>query len=471
VSSFGRRLGRMGPPAPAPTPAPQVALPVTEPRATAIGARVDAEPAGSSLERLRARLDAALGSASGANLGAAVHVGADSQPRSKLPIVEERGAGGSYWVRRVPVAPDAAVGAVGLASAATASSALLSLLALDPRLADCALTNALYIDTETTGLSGGTGTIPFVVGVVHCAHPPLATHAAIWTVEQFFLPNLGEETGMLAALRTRIEAADVLVSYNGKSFDLPLLRTRYALARMVPPREPPHLDLVHLARRIHRDPFAVTKRGFRLTDLERSVLDFHRQGDVAGADIPAAYMHYLRTGETDVMATVLQHNHWDLLAMVALVGLYGEPLATSRLDGVALAGAARQLGRAQAYDLALAHGNAAILRGGGAPALDARARIHKARADRGNALADFEALASAVDSASVRLELAKLYEHHARDFERAAIVAAAGTGESAVVHAKRTARLATKRARAEATVQTGFDAAPDDDAQPMKRLR
>ena len=200
----------------------------------------------------------------------------------------------------------------------SASAELLALLALDPSLAACDPARALFLDTETTGLAGGTGTVAFLVGL------------AWWdggreqglVLEQLLVRALGEEAPMLERLRERIEAASMLVTFNGKSFDMPLLRTRFVMTRSSPPAEPPHLDLLHLARRIHGKR---TGRGCRLIALERDILGFERVDDVPSSEIGASYMHFLRTGEAGALLGVIEHNAWDVVAMAALVGLYGEP--------------------------------------------------------------------------------------------------------------------------------------------------
>jgi hypothetical protein len=263
-------------------------------------------------------------------------------------------------------------------------------------------------------------------------------------LEQFLVRALGEEAPMLERVAARIAAASVLVTFNGKSFDMPLLRTRFVMARMAPPPEPPHLDLLHVARRVHKARI----KGCRLIALEREVLGFEREGDVESGDVSACYLHFLHTGEAVALLGVIEHNAWDVAAMAALVGLYGEPLSSGLAPGD-LAGVAATLRRAGALDEALAAADAAVERGGAAPeTLRARADVAKARGDRARALADFEQLAAAVDDPAVRLELAKLYEHWVKSPAQALAWTALGTGESVELATKRARRLARKAARA-----------------------
>jgi hypothetical protein len=185
--------------------------------------------------------------------------------------------------------------------------------------------------------------------------------------------------------------------------------------------------------------------------IEGEVLGRERVGDVAGGDIVATYMHFLRTGDEGALAGVVEHNAADVLAMVAMVGLYGERLAEDdggyaphALDGTDLAGVARTLRRAGRLDLAAHLADVAVARGGGAEARRAIGDIAKARGDKARALASFEALAAEVDDPTIRLELCKLYEHHARDFAAALAIVERGTGEHHVDVTRRRSRLVRK---------------------------
>lgn len=363
--------------------------------------------------------------------------------RGELPFMVEHTDRGPLYVRRERAVPGARVGRFPLVSARDADGALLALLALDPSLAPCDPRRALYIDTETTGLAGGTGTVPFLLGLAWWD-----ADAGVFMLEQALLRRLGEEGPILDLLSARIAEASMLVTFNGKAFDLPLLRTRYVMNRLPAPEEPPHLDLVHLARRIHRT--RLTTR--TLVAIENEVLGRARIGDVAGGDIVATYMHFLRTGEDDALLGVVEHNAADVLAMVALVGLYGERVdvacAPTGLDGADLAGVARTLRRAGALDRAAELAEVAVARGGGTEARRARGDIAKARGDKARALADYETLAAEVDDPAVRLTLCKLYEHHGRAFAAALALVDQGTGEEGEASARRRRRLTRKLEKA-----------------------
>jgi uncharacterized protein YprB with RNaseH-like and TPR domain len=362
----------------------------------------------------------------------------------ELPFVTTTTPLGPLHVRTQRLSPAHRTGRAPVAAARGADAQVLSLLALDPRLATCDLARALYLDTETTGLSGGTGTIAFLVGLAwwDAGHDGLAPALVL---EQILVRALGEEAPMLARVRERIESASLLVTYNGKSFDLPLLRTRFVMARATAPAEPPHLDLCHVARRVHKQ--RTFKEGCRLVSLERDVLGFERSDDVESRDVSACYLHFLRTGDARGLLAVVEHNAWDVVAMAALVGVYGAPLH-DELGAEDLVGVARTLRRAGALDRASAAADAAVLRPRQpetlAEALRARAEIAKARGDRDRAVADFEAIAAMGDDPSARLELAKIYEHAVKSPSRALEWAEQGTGEAPERARRRVERLAEK---------------------------
>jgi hypothetical protein len=351
----------------------------------------------------------------------------------ELPFLVEHTDAGPLYVRRVRCPPAARVGRVPLVSARDADRSMLALLALDPTLAGCDPRRALYLDTETTGLSGGTGTVAFLIGVAW-----LDEAAGAFILEQTLLRRLGEEAPILERLAQRVAEASMLVTFNGKAFDWPLVRTRFVMNRMTPPAAPPHLDLVHVARRIHRGRLPVRT----LVAIENDVLGRVRVGDVPGGEVVACYAHYLRSGDEAALLGVVEHNEADVLAMVALAGLYGEPVGA--LDGRDLAAAALTLRRAGALERAEELADEAVARGGGHEARRARGDIAKARGDRARALVEYEAIAAEVDDPAVRLELAKLYEHHVRSFEKALELALLGTGEDERSSERRRARLRKK---------------------------
>jgi len=171
-----------------------------------------------------------------------------------------------------------------------------------------AASELVYLDTETTGLAGGTGTCAFLVGIG-------AAEGSQFVVRQFFLRDYPEEKAMLAALAETLAPYKAVVTFNGKTFDLPLLETRYALKRMKSPfARLVHLDLLHPARRLWK----LRLESCQLTHLEREVLDVRRQGDVGGCEIPGIYFDYLRTGNAHGLQPVFYHNSLDVITLAAL---------------------------------------------------------------------------------------------------------------------------------------------------------
>lgn len=389
----------------------------------------------SILEDLRARMDAIL------------HRTRAEPPRepprvdvSELPFCVERTEAGPLHSRMVRHGGEHRIGRIPIAPARRTSAELLALLALDPRLAECDPGRALYLDTETTGLGPGAGTVAFLIGLAWF-DPGSDTEPPAFVVEQLLVRRLGEEAPVLARVAERIRQASMLVTFNGKSFDMPVLRTRFVMTRMEVPPEPPHLDLVHVARRLHK----ARGVGASLGAVEREVLGFVREDDVPSGEVCACYLHFLRTSDPRALMGVVEHNAWDVVSMAALVSLYGEPLEGSQLEAGDLVGVARTLKRAGSAELAYEVADTAVARGAGHDATRARAEIAKARGDKARALADFETLLdSSVDDPKVRLELAKLYEHHAKDASRALAIMEAGTGEAEGPRSKREARLRKK---------------------------
>jgi len=204
-------------------------------------------------------------------------------------------------------------GRVRIARALEVRAATLVSLSLDPMLASVDPRRMLLLDTETTGLSGGTGTLPFLIGMAWFEDESLK-------VEQLFLRRPGEEAPMLARLAERLAWADVLVTYNGKSFDWPLLRTRAVMNRVKVPPPKAHLDLLHAARRV----FGARVGSARLVAMEEAVLAMRRERDVDGAEIPTLYWDFVRGAEGSLVTPVIEHNANDLVALAALVAALDE---------------------------------------------------------------------------------------------------------------------------------------------------
>jgi uncharacterized protein YprB with RNaseH-like and TPR domain len=180
----------------------------------------------------------------------------------------------------------------------------------------------VFFDIETTGLSGGAGTVAFLVG---CGWFDGAT----FRVRQFFLGGPAGEPALLRELARVFGDATLLVTFNGRTFDVPLMETRWAFHRRSSPTDDlPHFDMLPPARRlwgglrterpVFRPAGSSDERSCSLASLERSVLGFHRLGDVPGFEIPARYFHFLRTSDASAIEGVLDHNRHDLLSLAAV---------------------------------------------------------------------------------------------------------------------------------------------------------
>jgi uncharacterized protein YprB with RNaseH-like and TPR domain len=184
-----------------------------------------------------------------------------------------------------------------------------ALLARDERLAGIELGQVAFLDTETTGLAGGTGTYAFLVGVGLFEADGFGLH-------QFFMRDYEEEAAQLLALGELLDRTEAVVTFNGKSFDLPLLESRFIMARQ-PPRlvGAPHLDLLLPARRLWK----YRLESCALSSLEQFVLGLERtQADVPGWLIPSLYADYARTGDAREMPRIFYHNAQDILSLVTL---------------------------------------------------------------------------------------------------------------------------------------------------------
>ena len=192
----------------------------------------------------------------------------------------------------------------------------------------------LFLDIETTGLAGGTGTYPFLVGLAWWDGGGLE-------VEQLFMREYSEERSLLAGLAERLAERPVLVTFNGKSFDWPLLETRYRMTRTIPPPElRAHLDFLHPARNLWR----LRLGSVRLSQLERHVLGWDRGADVASELIPRIYLDFVRGGHAEPLVPVFHHNQMDLRGLAGLssriLSLLSDEEGTSQ-DGLELFGVSR----------------------------------------------------------------------------------------------------------------------------------
>ncbi len=279
-----------------------------------------------------------------------------------------------------------------------------------------AFSGAVFLDTETTGLAGGTGTFPFLVGLGRFEGDE-------YVLRQFFLDDPGAERGLLNILADTISGSSGLVTYNGKAFDWPLVRTRFLLNRIRPEfldLEPPHVDLLTWARRLWKPRLGSCS----LADVERGVMGLERTDDVPGAEIPALYFAYLRGASVgERMARVFYHNEVDIksLAVLAARALHLAENPLERYEDPAELYACCRLPRMSDRRGELLSAAIAV----GLPEeMDRRARWelslhHKRRAEFPEARALWEGLRRGPYDPRPYEEEAKFLEHRARDFTAA----------------------------------------------------
>jgi uncharacterized protein YprB with RNaseH-like and TPR domain len=294
-----------------------------------------------------------------------------------------------------------------------------ALLAQDEGLASVDFQRLAFVDTETTGLAGGTGTYAFLVGVG-------VFDEERFTIHQFFMRDFHEEPALMRALGGLLDELEAIVSFNGKSFDLPLLETRFLMTRQQPRLiDAPHLDLLPAARRFWKYRLA----SCALSSLEAEILGVKRtQDDVPGWRIPMLYHEYLRSGDARQMPGIFYHNAQDILSLVTLAARMCDLLTTPLPLGgdvpgedlYSLGRLFRDLGQTDRAEAAYVQ----------AVQVRASARTHemamhdlayllKRQERRGEALPWWQRLAETAGAVYACEELAKHYEWQDEDLARA----------------------------------------------------
>jgi uncharacterized protein YprB with RNaseH-like and TPR domain len=310
-----------------------------------------------------------------------------------------------------------------------------------------------FLDTETTGLAGGTGTCAFLIGVGRITPDG-------FRLRQFFMRDYGEEASVLDALARHLSEFELLVTYNGKVYDQPLLETRYRLARSRPPfSRVQHFDLLYGARRLWK----LRLDSCRLVDLENQILGVEREGDLPGEMIPYVYFEYLRTKEAFKLQPIFHHNAIDILTLACLTAIvpwaFQSPEGAPLAHGADMVGIARWLRRAGRLEDALLLFRRAVDRGLPDSLLfrtlwDVAALEKKCGRDHA-ALAVFTELAAGLNPFRTPAleELSKHYEHREKNYAMALefVRAAIDVRETdSLRHRERRllARLASRRAAA-----------------------
>ena len=282
----------------------------------------------------------------------------------------------------------------------------------------------LFLDTETTGLSGGAGTVAFLVGVGFIEENA-------FVIEQYLMRDYSDEPELIDRLAGRMDGFDCVCTFNGKTFDMPLLEARFTMNRMRHRwREMENIDLLHPARRLWK----LRLGSCRLGRLEEMILGIERVGDLPGSEVPQRYFEFLKSGDVGLLEDVIRHNRQDISTLatllVRLCGIYAEPeqlkdckdlfSAGKALEKQGELGTAKELYQASSVP---AHAGTLAALTGDRVAAEASWRVYLlARKNR-----DYEAMRGTLETmlrrrqmpAQAHVELSKLFEHHDRDYTRA----------------------------------------------------
>ena len=294
----------------------------------------------------------------------------------------------------------------------------LAVAANKPEIAELELDRAIFIDTETTSLSGGTGTYAFLIGCGWIENQR-------FRVDQFFIRNPSEEPSLLDHLESTLKKFEWVISFNGTTFDLPLIQTRLIMnRRRFSIVALASLDLLQVARRLWR--YRLNDRS--LGSLESSILDIRRGPDVAGHLIPSLYLQYLRSGDARPLGRIFSHNRQDIVSMALLIEHVTNVLAnwtTDEKNGSTVLGIARAHHMAGDVDTALAAYSRAL-----DLSLDQTSEtlaqrevslIHKRAHDWSVVLTIWNQMALRNDRDAIwaLVELAKYHEHRSHDWQSA----------------------------------------------------
>jgi len=345
-------------------------------------------------------------------------------------------------------------GRVSLGQGLKIEGRILALLAHNKVFKELDLSSALFLDLETTGLSGGVGVIPFLIGFGYFGQEG-------FEIRQFFLGEPAEEEAMIQEVYRFLETNpfESIVSFNGKSFDLPILETRFTLHRLpFPLAELPHLDFIFAARLLWKHKH----ESCRLSHLAEQVLKASRWGDIPSSEVPIRYFSYLRSGQFSFMEPVLEHNLQDILSLLGIIIAASELMescsASEEMDGSELIGLARILEAAgeversfELLEMALRQGVPDSL------AFSLKKKLAwywKKNRQWARAVALWEEMAPAGKLFCYR-ELAMFYEHCCRDYERARELAAEGLSLARGVSRTYEEDFLRRLQRLEAKIQKG----------------
>jgi len=300
---------------------------------------------------------------------------------------------------------------------AKVSPTILAQWAKVPNVFAGGLAHVAFLDTETSGLAGGTGTYAFLVGIGFRIGNG-------FKLVQIFMRDPGQEPALLAAITQVLEPFDTIVTFNGRSFDVPLLKTRHVLNGFTSPfANLHHVDLLPLARRIWRN--RLPSRA--LSSLENDILGLQRtREEVPGWMIPGIYFDYLRTGDARPLEGVFYHNAMDIVSLAALFNYMADmleaPLGNPVLPGLDLVALARLYEELEDFETAILLYERGLDQG--LPkeffiqTLERFAQLYRRQEKWENAI-DLWKKAAGHKYLEAHIELAKYYEHQQRDYDQA----------------------------------------------------
>jgi hypothetical protein len=347
-------------------------------------------------------------------------------------------------------------GGVALSRFRALQPASVPVLAGDAALGGFDLARAVFLDTETTGLAGGTGTAAFLVGVGFVDEDR-------FRVRQYFMRDYHEEAALLHGLADDLVRFRHVVTFNGRTFDLPLLESRYRLNREAYPlADVPHLDLLPPARRLWK----LRLSSCRLQALEKDLLDLRRRADVPGEEIPRIYFDYVRRRDGRALMRVLEHNRVDVVSLAALAVLACQWVEEGRAeDPRDVYSLAQVLEQARLFERCEDEYRRVLSAEDGALRVEALLRLARRKRRRGDLAGAASLWAEAAQAGDwrARRALAIYHEHRTRDLGLALTLVEQGLGDLARLAAadpppalarvardfrRRRQRLLNKRARA-----------------------
>lgn len=285
--------------------------------------------------------------------------------------------------------------------------------------ADIPHENLLFLDTETTGLHGGAGTVAFLVGIGQFKDGQ-------FVVTQYLMRDYDEESFVLSPVMQALNACEAVVTFNGASFDMPLLQSRLIMNGMHRGYEPPfNIDLLHIARRV----FKLRVKPCSLTQLESEIFHQPRVDDLPGSEVPERYFKYIKTREMALLDDILDHNAQDIVSMArlmyALINLHEQPLTSKdQRDLFSLGRVFEKRGKRESAKV--------CFRACGEAGIKGAAQLHLAdilrrEGNHQDAADTYEGLRlSGAGGAKVYIALAKIYEHRFKTPERALAIARQG---------------------------------------------